>query len=115
MVDDFLVQTEFLLMWLAPVAVAFLALRRLLLSQSFNRVLYGLVLLHCALVIDMLLAAADDHSLFGIFAHAMAYSPPLLWATIFCLADSTRGAAPATPYSEAHRSATLLQPGTLPR
>ena len=75
---------------LTPLAVGWMALRRFVLSRSFNRVLYALTILHCAMVVSVAGQFEAGDAILRAFGHSLGYSPILLWIVVLELTDRMR-------------------------
>ena len=90
---------------LIPLALGWLALRRFVLSRSFNRVIYLAVLLHCIAVLFVAAQAQEGDWVLREFAHMLAYSPVFLWIGVLHVTDSTRMAPRySRPYQPVFRT-----------
>lgn len=109
MIGQFLLELGRLIVWLVPVVVGTAALRRLLRSRSFNRLIYFLVVCHALLVLDILWRTAGETALVRAVAHLLCLSPLLLWAVVIDSATATRGdrgtAPPGVPVFRSSRIA----------
>ena len=99
MLIQFLAELERILAMLTPAAIGYLAFRRLRLSRSFNRLIYGLVILHCGLVLEFFIRSQTGDQMSRELAQALVYSPLILWSYVLDATPTTRGASGGTRYA----------------
>ncbi len=97
MATTYLTTLEHLLAFVLPALTGAYATRRLILSRSFNRLIYALMAALSALTIAGLLRVGGAMAMPHDLAHIFAYMLPALWLLVTDLTPSLRGSYALPP------------------